>query len=214
MVLPAREMKANMRYSQMLASMARLVRSTPELRRRALYHACMFGSFSLFWTTTPLLLAGPEFGMTHKGISLFALAGVAGAIAAPIVGRIADDWIRPATAIAMLMGITAFAITHIFSLGSSVSLTMFVLAGIILDFAVSANLVLGQRVIFALSPEFRSRLNGLYMATFFCGGAVGSALGAWVYTYHGWSGASTAGIAFLVVALVYFMTERNKRNSR
>lgn len=208
MVLPAREIKVKIRYSQMLASMAQLVRNTPALRRRALYHACMFGAFSLFWTTTPLLLAGPEFGMTQKGIALFALAGVAGAIAAPIVGRIADRWIRLATALAMIMGIAAFAITHIFLLGSSVSLTMFVLAGIILDFAVSANLVLGQRVIFGLSPEFRSRLNGLYMTTFFCGGAIGSALGAWVYTYYGWVGASTVGITFGVIALVYFLTER------
>lgn len=208
MVLPVREMKVKMQYSQMLASMAQLVRKTPALRRRALYHACLFGAFSLFWTTTPLVLAGPEFRLTQKGIALFALSGVAGAIAAPIVGRIADrGWIRSATAIAMIMGIASFAITHIVSLGSSVSLTMFVLAGIILDFAVSANLVLGQRVIFGLSPEFRSRLNGLYMSTFFCGGAIGSALGAWVYAYHGWGGASTIGITFGSIALAYFLTE-------
>lgn len=37
---------------------------------------------------------------------------------------------------------------------------------------VSANLVLSQRLIFSLSPEIRSRLNGLFMAIFFLGGAV------------------------------------------
>jgi hypothetical protein len=41
--------------------------------------------------------------------------------------------------------------------------------------------VLGQRAIFSLGAEYRSRLNGLYMATFFVGGAIGSALGGWAY---------------------------------
>ena len=206
--LPSRPVQARMRYHQMLASMVKLVRTTPELRRRALYHACMFGAFSLFWTTTPLLLAGPEFGLTQKGIAWFALAGVAGAIAAPIAGRIADrGWIRQATAVAMLMAIAAFAMTHIGARGTQLALAMLVLAGITLDFAVTANLVLGQRVIFSLSPEFRGRLNGLYMATFFCGGAVGSAFGGWIYAEHGWNGASAAGLAFGVIALGYFLTE-------
>jgi predicted MFS family arabinose efflux permease len=207
--LPLRPATAKMRYGQLLASMVKLVRTTPALRRRALYHACMFGAFSLFWTTIPLVLMGPEFGLTQKGVALFALAGVAGAIAAPIAGGIADrGWVRPATAAAMVMAIAAFAMTHIAALGSSLSLALFVLAGIVLDFAVSANLVLGQRVIFALAPEFRARLNGLYMTTFFCGGAIGSALGGWMLARYGWDGASLAGIAFGALALGYFATER------
>jgi predicted MFS family arabinose efflux permease len=207
--LPLRPATAKMRYGQLLASMVKLVRTTPALRRRALYHACMFGAFSLFWTTIPLVLMGPEFGLTQKGVALFALAGVAGAIAAPIAGGIADrGWVRPATAAAMVMAIAAFAMTHIAALGSSLSLALFVLAGIVLDFAVSANLVLGQRVIFALAPEFRARLNGLYMTTFFCGGAIGSALGGWMLARYGWNGASLAGIAFGALALGYFATER------
>lgn len=209
LALPARPVTARMRYGQMLASMAQLMRTTPALRRRAFYQACMFGAFSLFWTTTPLLLAGPEFGLTQKGIALFALAGVAGAIAAPIAGRVADrGWIRAATAAAILMAIAAFAITYIGTRGSTLALAVLVLAGIVLDFAVSANLVLGQRVIFALAPEFRGRLNGLYMATFFCGGAVGSALGGWVYAHYGWNGASALGMLFGIVALAFFLTER------
>ncbi len=209
--LPTRPVVARLRYHQMLASMAHLVRTTPALRRRALYHASMFGAFSLFWTTTPLLLAGPQFGLSQKGIALFALAGVAGAIAAPIAGRIADrGWIRSATAAAMLLGIGAFAITYIGDIGTPLSLAMFVIAGVVLDFAVSANLVLGQRVIFSLAPEIRGRLNGLYMTTFFCGGAIGSALGGWLFAHYGWHGVSMAGIAFVLAAAVYFMTDRTR----
>jgi predicted MFS family arabinose efflux permease len=205
--LPIRVVTANISYRQMLLSMVRLVHTEPVLRRRAIYHTFMFAAFSLFWTTTPLLLSGPDFGISQKGIAIFALLGVAGAIAAPIASRIAKGWINWATAVAMLMGVTAFAITHIAKLGSNQSLALFVMAGVILDFAVSANLVLGQRLIFALAPEYRSRMNAIYMTTFFCGGAIGSGIGGWVFVNYGWNGASAVGIACGAVALLCLMTE-------
>jgi predicted MFS family arabinose efflux permease len=89
MALPRPRSAPNLGYGALLASMSRLARRAPVLQRRSLYHACLFGSFSLFWTAAPLLLAD-TFHLSQNGIALFALAGVAGAIAAPIAGRVAD----------------------------------------------------------------------------------------------------------------------------
>ena len=80
-------------------------------------------------------------------------------------------------------------------------------ASIILDMGVAANLVLGQRTIFALGAEVRGRLNGLYMALFFAGGALGSALGGWVYATYGWNGVLVAGMCFPLASLAYFSIE-------
>jgi predicted MFS family arabinose efflux permease len=82
-----------------------------------------------------------------------------------------------------------------------------VISGVLLDFGVQGNFVLGARAIFALGPESRSRLNGLYMATFFAAGAGGSALGGWAFAYGGWPLASWIGFALSVVALLAFATE-------
>ncbi|RZL05984.1 MAG: MFS transporter [Rubrivivax sp.] len=208
LALPQRRPTAGLRYGAMLRSMATIVRTTPLLRRRALYHASLFGSFSLFWTTTPLLLAGPAFGLSQKGIALFALAGVAGAVAAPMAGRLADQGHRShgqaGVAVAQAL---AFAITHLAPSGSLPALGLLVAAAILLDMGVSANLVLGQRAIYALGADLRSRLNGLYMATFFAGGAIGSALGGWSYAHWGWGVTSLIGMALPLVALLYFRTE-------
>jgi predicted MFS family arabinose efflux permease len=196
-------------YKQLMASMVLLARTTPALHRRSLYQACLFAAFSLFWTTAPLLLAGPEFQLSQGGIALFALAGVAGAVASPIAGRLADrGWTRPATAFAMFAVAGAFWLTHFGTHGSRLSLGLMVVAGIVLDFGVTTNLVLGQRAIFVLGAEYRSRLNGLYMATFFAGGAIGSALGGLAFAHGGWALASWLGFALPVVALLYFATER------
>jgi len=209
LALPPRTPASTLSYRALLASMARLVRTTPALRRRSLYQAGLFAAFSLFWTTVPLLLAGPEFQLSQGGIALFALAGVAGAVASPIAGRLADrGWTTPATAFAMLAVAAAFLMTHLGAHGSRFSLGLLVAAGILLDFGVTTNLVLGQRVIFVLGAEYRSRLNGLYMATFFAGGAIGSALGGWAFAHGGWALASWLGFALPVAALLYFMTEK------
>jgi predicted MFS family arabinose efflux permease len=207
--LPRRTPKAQVGYVALLASMGRLFMTTPILRRRAFYQAFLFAAFSLFWTTVPLLLAGPGFHMSQRGIALFALAGVAGAIAAPIAGRVADrGWSHAATGAAMLISTLAFALTLISETGSKTSLALLVAAAVLLDFGVQGNVVLGYRALFMLGAEYRSRLNGLYMATFFLAGAAGSGVGAWAFARGGWQLASCIGLALPAMALIYFATER------
>jgi predicted MFS family arabinose efflux permease len=208
LALPRREPSAGLRYGALLASMGSLARRTPVLQRRALYHAFLFGAFSLFWTTVPLLLA-ETYRLSQNGIAWFALAGVAGAVAAPIAGRVADrGWSRPATGIAMLLVAAALLLGRLGLSGSHVGLGTLVCAAILLDFGVTANLVLGQRAIFALGARVRSRLNGIYMATFFAGGAAGSALGGWAYAQGGWSLSSWVGFGLPVLALACFLMKR------
>ncbi|HDX2367878.1 TPA: MFS transporter [Escherichia coli] len=208
-VLPPRQPESELAYGALLASMGRLVVDTPVLRRRALYHAALFAAFSAFWTTVPLLLASPVFGLSQGGIGLFALAGAAGAVATPLAGRIADRGHGYlATALAIGLVLLAFALTDLAQTGSHAALGLLVVAAILLDFGVAANLTLGQRAIYALGAQVRSRLNGLYMATFFLGGAVGSALGASVYARGGWMWTSVLGMALPTMALMYWLTEQ------
>lgn len=209
--LPPRRPQTRPGYGELLRSMLGLMVTEPVLRRRALYQAALFGVFSLFWTTAPLLLLGPAFRLTHNGVALFALAGVAGAVAAPIAGRIADrGWSGTGTVLAMLATSGALLATLLAQHSSTLALAILVAAAILIDFAVTANLVFGQRAIFLLSAELRSRINGLYMATFFMGGAVGSAVGVWAYASAGWPGVVWIGTALPLLALAYFMTGRRQ----
>ncbi|MFE2408031.1 MFS transporter [Kitasatospora sp. NPDC057904] len=204
-VLPERKPSTSVHYPVLLRSMGQLLVRTPILRRRAFYHALLFGAFSLFWTAVPLILASPECGLSQVDIALFSLAAVAGAFVAPIAGRVADRGLtKPATAFAILTVVACFLL--VFASGGHVVAVLFV-AALLLDVGISCNLVLGQRSIFALGAEIRSRLNGLYMAIFFCGGAVGSAVASVVYATYGWVGIAWCGIAFPLVALLYFLTE-------
>ena len=79
-VLPERMLSSTLSYGSLSGLMLRFMVTGPLLGRRALYHACPFGAFSLFWTTVPLLLTGPLFKLSQAGIALFALAGASRAI--------------------------------------------------------------------------------------------------------------------------------------
>ena len=206
--MPERRPAPGLRYGALLRSMLGLARTTPVLQRRALYHSFLFGAFSLFWTTAPLVLAD-QFHLTQFGIAVFAFAGVAGAVSAPIAGRVADrGWTGPATAGAMGIVAASFLLSHVSGSGSGLALGALTCAAILLDFGVTAHLVLGQRAIFSLPGQFRSRLNGLFMATFFMGGAVGSAAGGWAYAHGGWGLTTWLGLALPVAALACFAFER------
>lgn len=207
--LPQRKPQGKLSYGRLLGSMVTLARTTPVLQRRAIYHSFQFAAFTLFWTVTPLLLTGPTFHPTQTGVALFALAGVAGAVAAPIAGRMADRGLsRPATGLGMLAVAVAFLITHIAEPGSTLALALLVVAAILLDFGITTTLVTGQRAIFALGQEIRGRLNALYMTSWYIAGAIASAAGGWAYAQGGWDLASWIGLALPVAALLYYATEK------
>ncbi len=208
--LPARRPQTRLSYFALLGSLGHLARHTAILQRRSVYHAFLFAAFSLFWTTVPLVLAG-RFQLSQAAIALFALAGAAGAVAAPLAGRLADRGLgKPATAGAMLLVAGAFLLTQVDSAGSPLALAAFTLAAIMLDFGVQMNGVVGQRAILASAPEVRGRLNGLYIASFFMAGAIGSALAGWAYAKGGWALTSWVGFALPVAALICLATERSE----
>ncbi|CAH1226393.1 sugar efflux transporter [Paenibacillus allorhizoplanae] len=211
--LPERRPGKGLTYGQLVASLLKLFKQTPILRRRAFYQACLFGAFSLFWTTVPLRLVD-QYGMSQQGIALFALVGVAGAIAAPIAGRLADkNWSRALTLSAIIIAILSFIILALVHNKSNGSLVLLFIAAITLDMAVSGNLVIGQRAIYSLGNETRGRLNGLFMAIFFIGGAVGSFVGGLTYAHGGWVITTWIGALLPLIALLYFFTEAKAKAS-
>lgn len=77
--------------------------------------------------------------------------------------------------------------------GSDASAAGLALTGILLDFAVQMDMVLGQRAVYALDPARRARLHALYMISIFIGGAIGSALAGPLYEAAGWPAVMLVG---------------------
>ncbi|GAB5095980.1 MULTISPECIES: MFS transporter [unclassified Caballeronia] len=200
--IPRRQPSHQATYFELIASLGHLVRTMPVLRHRSLYQGLMFASFSLFWTAIPVELTR-GFGLTQTQIGLFALIGAMGATSAPIAGRLADagHTVR-ATFIALALAALAYlpALIH-----PAWGVGALVVTGVVLDFAVQMNMVLGQREIYALHATSRNRLNAVYMTSIFVGGACGSALAGPLYEHGGWTLVGWVATAFPLVALVHYL---------
>jgi predicted MFS family arabinose efflux permease len=205
--LPRRKPVTTLGYGGLILSLWNVLIGNPVLQRRAFYQAMLFGAFSLFWTAMPLILKAPPFSLGHLGLSAFLLSGIAGAFVAPIAGRFADRGFgNVVTGIAMAAVTLSFAVAWFGSHAGSIA--ALVIAGILLDAGAQGNMVCGQRSIYTLPAAIRSRLNALYLAIFFFGGAAGSALSGFAVSRGGATMVCAFGFAFGVVALFAFAVER------
>ncbi|MEK2608415.1 MFS transporter [Pseudomonas shirazensis] len=202
LTLPRRVPEHKASYAQLMASLAGLLRRYPVLRQRSLYQALMFAAFSLYWTAVPMALSG-EHGLSQSQIAVFALVGAVGAVAAPLAGRLADaGHARRGSLLALVLAPLALL------LGLSApgfSVVGLALSGVLLDFAMQMNMVIGQREVYALDPASRGRLNALYMTSIFVGGAAGSALASPLYEQLGWHGVALVGAGLPLLALGIFV---------
>lgn len=208
-LLPVRKPGGQQSYLDLLLSMGDLLRRSDILRKRAVYQCFLYGAFSLFWTATPLLLTGPKFHFSQSGVALFAiLGGGGGVLGAAIGGRLADrGWARVATASSILAVAAGFLLALIPSESPAAAFCFLVAGAVVLDCGMTVNFTVGQRALFVLGAQHRSRLNGLYMALFFVAGALGSALGGWSYAVGDWVFASRFGLGLPALAFLYWLID-------
>jgi predicted MFS family arabinose efflux permease len=216
LVIPPCEPRASTTYSKLIASMMAILREEPVLRRRALYQALCMGAFGVFWTSIALRLSRPPFSLGQTGIGLFTLAGAAGAIIAPIAGRVGDlGRTRGATRLAHLSIVAAMMLAGI---GGSIPadgswhsfpicIIMMLASAILLDLGVIGDQTLGRRAINLLRPEARGRINGLFTGLFFLGAAAGSGISGVAWAGFGWSGVCAIAATFGCAALMLSLTE-------
>lgn len=204
---------SNMSYSNLIASMVKLLINTSPLQQRAFYHACLFAAFSLYWTVLPILLRSEPLHFSNNEIALIGFVAIAGALLTPTIGKIADKgYIFSMTNVSMALVLLSIVVLFFVQDHSLLSVILILISGISIDIGVSGNLLLGQKVIFGLNPEIRNRLNGLYMTIFFLGGAFGSWIGS--YSYYKFNSEVTLliGTSLPLIALLVHLIKNNTKN--
>jgi predicted MFS family arabinose efflux permease len=167
--------------------------------------AISFACFSVFWSTLAFHLASPALGYGSAVAGGFGLIGVVGAVAAPLVGRFADG--RDPAIITVIACSAVFASFVVFGLFGE-SLIGLAIGVVLLDLGVQSNQITNQARVYALAPAMRNRLNTIYMASYFAGGALGSAIGVFAWSSAGWRAVSIAGGALALIALALFAALR------
>jgi predicted MFS family arabinose efflux permease len=196
--LPHERPRPHLPYREIMRTTLGLGRDEPELRRSAVLGALVFASFSVFWTTIAFLLSARPFGYGDSAIGLLGLAGAAGALCATVAGRLADRGLTRIGRIGAAASIAgAFGLLWL----GRTSIVVIVIGVLVLDIGVQGVQVLNQSTVYELVPGARSRINGVYMTTYFIGGALGSAGGAFAFDHGGWRAVCVLGAALGLAAV-------------
>jgi predicted MFS family arabinose efflux permease len=190
-----------MSYPSLLRSLWNFVRTEPVLREASLFGGLIFGAFSVFWVTLVFFLGTPPYHYGSEVAGLFGLVGVAGALAASFVGKLADRTeVRVITGVMLGVALLSFIVFWLFGH----ILWGLIIGVILLDLGTQGTHISNQTRIFSLSDEGRSRLNTVYMVSYFVGGSLGSLLGAYAWSIAHWTGVCTVGTLLLVIALAIY----------
>ncbi len=203
--LPLVEPTSELPYRQALVSVLHLIRTEPVLRQRMVLGGSAFGAFSILWTSIAFLLSGVHGSHFHYGnatIGLFGLAGVAGACAAQIAGRLADRGHGAAATTATL--VSTLVGWGVLALGAH-SVIVLIIGIMVLDLGVQGTQISNQSAIYRLHADARSRITTAYMSAYFLGGVLCSSVTGALYASDGWSAVCVFGGLVSLVGLVAWL---------
>ena len=201
--LPRFKATTTLAYGALLGSLAKLWVKHRPLRRAALAQGLLAAGFSAFWSTLAVMLHGEPFHLGSAAAGAFGLAGAAGALAAPIAGRIADSR-GPELVTRLGAGLAALSFAAMIllpMLSPHAQLALLVASAIGFDLGFQATLIAHQAIVYSIDPGARSRLNALLFTCVFVGMASGAALGSLLFAEWGWLAVSIFSAAVALAAL-------------
>jgi predicted MFS family arabinose efflux permease len=171
-------------YGQLLSSTFAQIGRFALLRQTALIGALVFGAFCSFWTTLTFHLSGPPFHYQTGTIGLFGLLAIGAALLAPVFGKLADKGNANQVRLIMVsLIILSVLIVKLFPF----SAIAFVLTVLLLDLGAQSTQVTNTALIYTLDSSAHSRINTVYMTTYFLGGAIGTFVGIQCWVWGGWT---------------------------
>lgn len=201
--LPLLPPRAPMPYRRALVSLWTLIRTQPLLAESATVGGLVFAAFSAFWTTLVFLLGSPHYRLGAGVAGSFGVLGAIGASVAPIAGRLADrHGSRWVISVGLGLLILSWGVTWIFGY----RIAGLVIGVLLMDAGAQTSQVGNQTRIFSLAHcpgtayGARSRINTVYMTTYFIFGALGSYLSAHAWEHWQWNGVCSLALLLLTLA--------------
>ncbi|MBE8967744.1 MFS transporter [Nostocales cyanobacterium LEGE 12452] len=186
-------------YFDLLKSTLQQLKRFSLLRETSLIGGLMFGVFCSFWTTLTFHLSGAPFNFQSDTIGMYGFVAIAGALMAPIFGKLADRGnSQRSLTISVSLVIAGLVIAKI----ASSSALAIAVAVLLLDIGVQAIQVTNVTRIYTLDAQSNSRINTVYMTTYFIGGAVGTSIGLLCWHLGGWNLVTWQMLVFTLLGFI------------
>lgn len=194
-------------YFQLLSSALKQFGRFPLLRRLSVIGMLQFGLFCSFWTTLTFHLSGNPFYFQSDVIGLFGLVAIAGALLAPVIGKKADKGESNRIRF-MAVGLIILSILMMLIFQSSV--IALVAAVLLLDVGAQSLQVTNVALIYTLDESSHSRINTIYMTSFFMGGALGTFIGVLCWDFGGWTWVTGQMLLSALLIIAFLVKEKRQ----
>lgn len=189
-----------MSYTQIFKSMAILLKQEPRLGFRSLIGGFVFAAMSTLFSTIAILLTSSPFHLSDVLVGVVTLAGVFGALSTTKIGKIAD---QGHTLSLTWIGLLTLIVSWFFLYFGGQSLLSYMIGYGVISLGLTIVHTSNQNIIFRLRPDAKSRINSIYMTSYFIGGACGSALGVYAWHHGGWKMTCIAGVSLVLCAAFF-----------
>lgn len=186
-------------YSGLLRSTLQQLGRFSLLRRTALTGMLAFGTLSAFWVTLTFYLSDAPFRYAPSSIGLFGLLAAAGALAAPVFGKLADKG-NPSRSLIFSTVLTLISILILKVFPGHIAAIWITV--ILMDIGIQATQVTNIALIYTLDEKANSRINTVYMTSYFIGGALGSFTAIQLFNAGGWAYSTTFMLVLALLAIL------------
>lgn len=194
-----------MSYHRIFQSMAQLIVEEKRLVFRSLIGGFAFAAISILFSTIAVLLTSKPFELPDVMVGVTTLIGVFGALSTTKIGKIADQGYTNSLT---WIGIVILALSWGFLYFGGTSLISYILGYGIISLGLAIVHSSNQNIIFRLRPDAKSRINSIYMTTYFTGGACGSALGIYAWHHGGWTMSCIVGLSLVIGSAFFAVLDR------
>lgn len=207
-LLPEMPAKFKGSYFGLLKSTISLIGQYKILRQASLLGSFTFGVFCSFWTTLTFHLSEEPFHYPASTIGLFGLIAIGGALVAPYFGKMADKG-QVFKNLYLTVGMLFLSILVMCFFPHSI--WVLIIAIFFLDIGVQATQITNFTRIYSLDEQAHSRLNTVYMTTYFIGAGTGTFFGLLSWSLGGWDFALSQMLIWSAIALgIVWLSSKNK----
>lgn len=195
------------RFLSLLKSIHILALEYPRSLLYSVRSGFAFGSFLGLWGCLAFRMKEAPFFVGSDVVGLLGICGIAGALTASNVGkyvpRYGIDRIH-------FLGIALIFVAWILLAVFHNTYTGIILSIIIIDIGMQCIQLSNQSATMKLCPEASSRMNTIYMFTYFIGGSLGTFLAGSFWSLYGWMGTVASGIIMLAFSILSTIIINNK----
>lgn len=195
-------------FGSLMKSIRQLVKDHPRSMLYSIRAAFAFGSMLGLWACLAFRMKEAPFFADSDTVGMLALCGVAGALTASNVGKYIPRYgVERINGLGASLMVLAWLIMLLFQNTYAGMITGIV----IIDIGMQCIQLSNQSATMRLCPEATSRMNTIYMVTYFIGGSFGTFLAGTMWSLYGWSGTVATGLGLMAVSILITWTHYRVR---